>query len=148
MVFFSKYQVAAGCLLVGTVWKREMFIRRLLCHVEVDRFPPFALSLVLRTLPTAAQPPVLILTCLPPSGHLTIWKHSQCPKDNVIKQWWTHKLGVYKKMLSEVSQVYVKHYMISPSGTWSTKQTSERNINRDMAIKNKLTVTRAEREGG
>ena len=49
-------------------------------------------------------------------------------------------------MLSEISQVVNdKYHMISPiSGTYSTKQTSQQNITRDMEIKNKLTVTREE----
>ena len=53
-------------------------------------------------------------------------------------------------MLSEVSEaVKDKYHMISPmSGTSSTKQTSKQNITRDMEIKNKLTVTRGDGEGG
>ena len=53
-------------------------------------------------------------------------------------------------MLSEISQpVKDKYHMISPiSGTKSTKHTSEQNITRDIEIKNKLTVTREEEEGG
>ena len=49
----------------------------------------------------------------------------------------------------EISQkVEDKYHMISPiSETWSTKQTSKQNIARDIEIKNKLTVTRGEREG-
>ena len=42
-----------------------------------------------------------------------------------------------------------KHHAISPlSGTQSTKQTSKQNRTRDMEIKNKLTVTKAEGKGG
>ncbi|XP_035876456.1 Rieske domain-containing protein isoform X1 [Phyllostomus discolor] len=82
-------QASSGCW--TTYWwepfGKEKHIRRLLCHVEVDRFPAFTLSLVLRTLPTTAQPPVLTLTCLPPSGHLTFGKHSHCLKEYLIKQW-------------------------------------------------------------
>ena len=46
-------------------------------------------------------------------------------------------------MLSEISQaVKDKYHTISPvSGTSSTKQISKQNINRDIEIKNKLTVT-------
>ena len=41
-----------------------------------------------------------------------------------------------------------KYHMISPiSGTWSTKQTSKQNINRDIEIKNRLMVTRGEGVG-
>ena len=52
-------------------------------------------------------------------------------------------------MLSEISQVVKdKYHMISPiSGTESMKQTSEQTRNRDMEIKNKLTVTRGEGGG-
>ena len=46
-------------------------------------------------------------------------------------------------MKSEISQVVKDKYdMISPkSGTYSTKQTSNQNITRDIEIKNKVTVT-------
>ena len=49
-------------------------------------------------------------------------------------------------MLSEISQaVKDKYHMISPiRGTSSTKQTSKKNITRDIEIKNNLTVTRGE----
>ena len=54
------------------------------------------------------------------------------------------RMGLESIMLSEISQaVKDKYSMISPiSGTESTKQTSKKNITRDMEIKNKLTVTR------
>ena len=53
-------------------------------------------------------------------------------------------------MLNEISQVVEdKFCMISPlSGTYSTKQTNEQNRTRDLEIKNKLTVTRREGQGG
>ena len=49
-------------------------------------------------------------------------------------------------MLSEISQaVRYKYHMILPlSGISSIKQTSKQNRTRDIAIKNKLTVTRGE----
>ena len=49
-------------------------------------------------------------------------------------------------ILSEISQaVKDKYHIISPiGGTQSTKQTNEQNRTKDMEIKNKLTVTRAE----
>ena len=53
-------------------------------------------------------------------------------------------------MLSEISQtVKDKCHMILPiSGTLLTKETSQQNRTRDMEIKNKLSVTRREGEGG
>ena len=47
-------------------------------------------------------------------------------------------------MLSEISKALKdKYHMISPiSGTYSTKQTNEQNITRDIEVKNKLTVTK------
>ena len=52
-------------------------------------------------------------------------------------------------MLSEMSQaVKDKYHMISPiSGTPSTKQTSEQNLNRNLELKNKLTVIGREMGG-
>ena len=53
-------------------------------------------------------------------------------------------------MLSEINQlVKDKYLMISPiSRTYSTKQTSNQNITRDIEMKNKLTVTRGEERDG
>ena len=56
--------------------------------------------------------------------------------------------GSGEHYLSEISQaVKDRFHMISPiSGTQSTKQTREQNRTRVMEIKDKLTVTRGERE--
>ena len=52
-------------------------------------------------------------------------------------------------MLSEISQTLKdKYHVISPiSVTWSTTQTIEQNITRNIEIKTKLTATRKEVEG-
>ena len=52
-------------------------------------------------------------------------------------------------MLSEINQaVKDKYYMILPMrGNWSTKQTSKKNITKDIEIKNRLTVTKGRWEG-
>ncbi|XP_037009724.2 Rieske domain-containing protein isoform X3 [Artibeus jamaicensis] len=64
----------------GNCLEKRNVIRRLLCHVEVDRFPAFTSSLVLRTLPH--QTPT---TCsdfnLPSSIRtLNIWKAQSVPE--------------------------------------------------------------------
>ena len=92
------------------------------------------------------------------------WKESKCPSANewIKKLWFIYTKEYYTAerkeflpfmtalievegiMLSEVSQALKdKYHMISPiSGTYSTKQTNEQNITRDIEVKNKLTVTK------
>ena len=109
-----------------------------------------------------------------PSALFTIakcWKQPKCPlADEWIKKlWYIYTMEYYtveikKKeflpfatawmemesiMLSEIVQsVKDKYHMISPiSGTESMKQTREQTRNRDMEIKNKLTVTREQEVG-
>ena len=95
------------------------------------------------------------------------WKQPRCPSANecIKNLWYIYTMEYYtaerKKellpftrawmelesiMLSEISQAEKdKYHMISPvSGTLSTKQTSKQNTNRDIEIKNKLTISKEE----